>query len=97
MKKSNIPDAMEVFADLGRLARLHQRAPFATTWLGDRNHAFGYYFDWFSSEGMVRSETYQKNYRVIQIMTGPDKGCRTKEPPVGTGPPWKVIYNHKEE
>ena len=41
-------------------------------------------------QGRIRIEIYGKNWRVITILEGPNKGKRTKESPLG-GAPYKVL------
>lgn len=41
--------------------------------------------------GRIKVEIYALNFRVVEIMTGPNAGRRTKARPHDSSPPWKVI------
>lgn len=40
--------------------------------------------------GKIRIEVYGRNWRVIEILTGPQTGKRTAPPPAG-GVPYKIV------
>ena len=42
-----------------------------------------------AERGLIRVEVFAQNWRVIEILEGPEKGCRTKECPLG-GEPYLV-------
>ena len=42
-------------------------------------------------EGKIRIEVYAQNYRVIEILTGPNAGKRTKAPPNKAWKPYRVL------
>jgi hypothetical protein len=41
--------------------------------------------------GRVRGEIFSSNFRRMTILTGPNKGKQTADPPQNCGPPWKVF------
>jgi len=43
------------------------------------------------NEGRIRVEIYAKNWRVIEILTGPHAGKRTKAPPNQNSRPYKIL------
>jgi len=80
-----------VFKALCHCARNGERCP--TQEQFRRSYGFGAVssvIDELRRAGKIKVEVYGRNWRVIEIMEGEFKGCRTMEPPHG-GKPYKVL------
>lgn len=81
----------EGFALIERAAVLGARAP--TNWSMD--NPTGVLPSGVTSalvkEGRVRIEVYAKNWRVIEILKGPNAGKRTMECPYNGAKPYKIV------
>lgn len=88
-KRVSIPARAEaLFRLLEAVAVRKERCPVNPV-LGDSVPSAGQALSHLIAAGRVRTEVYGHNYRVVEILTGPNRGARTAEHPAG-GKPTKV-------
>lgn len=81
----------ELFAVLEECAVKGERCPTVDQLQYVHNIPTTYQPARLARQGRIRVEVWRLNWRVIEIMEGPNKGRRTQEAPTGTAP-YKIIY-----